>query len=185
MASVAIVGDGPGGLSAALFIAKNDHRAVVYGDDKTAMHSALLNNYLGLTAVPGSEFQATARAQVEAMGGVFNPVRIASITTADNGFELELEDGSRAQSDYLILSEGRSPDLARGLGLTESSDGSIWVDTNFRSSHKGVYVVGRSVRLKRSQAIISAGAGATAALDILSELAGDDLHDWDSPPKSG
>ena len=57
------------------------------------------------------------------------------------------------------------------------------MDSEFRSSMAGVYVLGRSVRPKRSQAIISAGAGATAALDILATLAGEHVQDWDSMPK--
>lgn len=47
-----------------------------------------------------------------------------------------------------------------------------------------LYVVGRTARPKRSQAIISAGDGAAAALDILADLKGSDVQDWDSPPKS-
>jgi thioredoxin reductase len=43
-----------------------------------------------------------------------------------------------------------------------------------------VYAVGRSARPERSQAIISAGAGATAALDILAREAGKNVTDWDS-----
>jgi hypothetical protein len=39
------------------------------------------------------------------------------------------------------------------------------------------------VRPTRSQAVISAGDGAKAALDILSRAAGKDVQDWDSPPK--
>jgi thioredoxin reductase (NADPH) len=39
------------------------------------------------------------------------------------------------------------------------------------------------VRPKRSQAIISAGAGAVAALDILAREEGKDIQDWDTPPK--
>jgi hypothetical protein len=38
-------------------------------------------------------------------------------------------------------------------------------------------------RPKRSQVVISAGAGAVAALDILATEAGEDLQDWDTPPK--
>ncbi len=46
-----------------------------------------------------------------------------------------------------------------------------------------MYVVGRSARPGRSQAIISAGDGAAAAIDILSREQGKDVLDWDQPPK--
>jgi thioredoxin reductase len=45
-----------------------------------------------------------------------------------------------------------------------------------------VYAVGRLARPGRSQAIISAGDGAAAAIDILSRVKGEDFADWDSPP---
>jgi thioredoxin reductase len=181
MASIGIIGDGPGGLSAALFLAKNGQEAVVYGDDKTAVHFALLNNYLGLPGVPGPEFQAAAVAQAEAAGTKIVRTRVETIEPG-NGFTVTLEDGAKATYDYLILSEGRTPTLARSLRLDEV-DGAIDVDADFRSSLPRVYVIGRSIRPKRSQAIISAGAGASAALDILADIAGEDVQDWDSMPK--
>jgi thioredoxin reductase (NADPH) len=46
-----------------------------------------------------------------------------------------------------------------------------------------VYAVGRQVRPDRSQAIISAGDGAAAAIDILSTVRGESVQDWDSPPE--
>jgi thioredoxin reductase (NADPH) len=85
--------------------------------------------------------------------------------------------------DYLILTEGKNPVLARSLGLAEDETGAIQVDRDYRSSLDRVYVVGRSARPERSQAIISAGAGATAALDILALEAGANVQDWDTPPK--
>ena len=51
MASVVIVGDGPGGLSAALFLAKNGQDVTVFGTDDTAMHYAYLYNYLGIPEI--------------------------------------------------------------------------------------------------------------------------------------
>ena len=45
-------------------------------------------------------------------------------------------------------------------------------------------MVGRSTRPGRSQAIISAGDGARAALDILAREAGKDVQDWDTPRKA-
>lgn len=131
---VIVVGDGPGGLSAALFLAKNGLDAVVYGQDATAMHYALLHNYLGAPDTGGTEFQAVARRQV-----------------SDQGAEVA------------------------GAGVV--------VDREQRTSVDRCYAVGRSARPNRSQAIISAGAGAVAAVDILSREAGTDVTDWDSPPK--
>ena len=60
MAKVIVVGDGPAGLSAALFTARGGHETVVYGEDKTAMHYADLHNYLGIEQVLGSDFQSVA-----------------------------------------------------------------------------------------------------------------------------
>jgi thioredoxin reductase len=88
-----------------------------------------------------------------------------------------------SESEYLILTEGKSPELARSLDLEETDTGSINVDANYMSSIDRLYVVGRAVRPTRSQAIISAGAGAVAALDILAREEGKDVQDWDTPPK--
>ena len=86
-------------------------------------------------------------------------------------------------ADYLVLTEGRNAPLAESMGLEASDDG-VSVDRNGRASLDGVYVVGRSARPSISQAIISAGDGAAAALDILATEAGKDIQDWDSPPKA-
>lgn len=182
MAKTIIVGDGPGGLSAALFLAKNGHSVVVYGQDETAMHFAFLSNYLGIEQIHGSDLQAIGRRQVEGFGGRIVPAHVTGADVGDGGCKVTLEDGSTDQGDYIVLTEGRDPQLARGLGMAEH-DGAIGVDRSGLSSIDRVYVVGRSVRPHRSQAIISAGDGAAAALDILSREAGKDVHDWDSPPK--
>lgn len=176
-----VVGDGPGGLSAALFLAKNGHEVTVFGQNKTAMNFAHLYNYLGLPEIDGTEFQGIARQQAARQGAELRDEEVRSVII--NGiFTVETESGS-AEADYLILTEGKSPGLARSLGVSEDDSGAIVVDRDMRSSVDKVYVVGRSVRPTRSQAIISAGAGAVAALDILAREAGEDVQDWDTPPK--
>lgn len=181
MATVVIVGDGPGGLSAALFLAKNEQDVTVYGTDETAMHFAHLHNYLGVPDIGGTEFQAIAKAQAQAFGAVLVEAEVTAVGVADGRFVVTTADGD-SSADYLILTEGKSPELARSLGLAETDDG-IEHTREYATSIDGAYVVGRAARRNRSQAIISAGAGATAALDILSRIKGKDVQDWDTPPK--
>lgn len=182
--SVIVIGDGPGGLSAALFLAKSGLPVTVYGQDKTAMHWALVKNYLGIPEIHGSEFQRTARAQVSALGARIVDARVESVQKHDEGFEATLEGGDKVRARFLILSEGKSPKLAQQLGLRVRDAGGLEVDLNGKTSLEGVYAVGRLVRPDRSQAIISAGDGAAAAIDILSIVKGEPVQDWDSPPEN-
>ncbi|MEX2563388.1 MAG: FAD-dependent oxidoreductase [Nitriliruptoraceae bacterium] len=180
MTTVAIVGDGPAGLSAALFLAKNDVDTHVFGQDDTAMHYAELHNYLGIDRIGGTEFQRQARSQVTDHGAVLHDAEVTTVEAEDDSFSLTTSEGT-FQADYLILAGAKgSQGLAVGLGAAK--DGShLSVDPEYRTSVDRVYAVGRLVRPERSQAIISAGAGAIAALDILSREAGKDVTDWDTP----
>ena len=181
MATIAVIGDGPAGLSAALFLAKNGHEVTVYGKDETAMHYALLRNYLGVEELTGSDFQARARDQVEQFGAVLVDDRVTDVRADDGRLVVATEGGRQDVVDHLVLAAAKKGvELAQQLGLETSADG-VAVDTEYRTAVDRVYAVGRLARPRRSQAIVSAGAGAVAALDILAREAGGDVTDWDSP----
>jgi len=181
MARVVIVGDGPAGLSAALFLAKNEVEAVVFGQDETALHYAHLHNYLGVEDLGGTAFQAIARRQVAALGAELRDAEVTGIVKQGDRFTVRSDDGE-VEADYVILAGGKAAKaLAGALGAEDG--GRVRVDTENRTEVDRLYAVGRVVRPERSQAIISAGAGAIAALDILSREAGKDVHDWDTPPQ--
>jgi thioredoxin reductase (NADPH) len=182
MASAIVIGDGPGGLSAALFLAKKGVKVDVFGKNETAMHSAMLYNYLGIPAMTGSEFQRTAREQVASFGARLHDQRVSALEQVDGGFAVVTEDGARYTGQYVVIAEGKGMKLAASLGLSKS-EGGVEVDQNGRTAIDGLYVVGRTTRINRSQAIISAGAGATAALDILAREAGKDVRDYDTVPE--
>ena len=151
MPDVIVIGDGPGGLSAALFLAKNQLDVVVFGQDKTAMNYALLRNYLGIPEVLGSEFQRIARDQVSGHGAGLRGDRVETVAaSAGDGWAVTLESGERLTARYLVLSEGKGPRLARQLGLVFDEATGIATDRNARSSLDGVYIVGRSARPRRS-----------------------------------
>jgi thioredoxin reductase len=184
MPDVIVIGDGPGGLSAALFLAKSKLEVVVFGQDKTAMNYALLKNYLGIPEILGSEFQRVARQQVTDLGATLRDDRVETVAEAPGGgWTVTLEGGAQLTARYLVLSEGKGPRLAKQLGLEFDEVTGIATDRNARSSRDGVYIVGRSARPGRSQAIISAGDGAAAAIDILSQIKGENVVDWDEPAK--
>ena len=185
MARVIVVGDGPGGLSAALFLAKNGHETVVYGQDETAMHFADLHNYLGIPHVSGSDFQRVAREQVTAHGAELRDAQVTAVTPSPERVTVATEDGTTDAADYVILAAGKQGRrLAEAIGL-EQADGAVVVDAEGRTSADRCYAVGRLTRPNRSQAVISAGAGARAALDIFAREAGNDVTDWDTPPDGG
>jgi thioredoxin reductase (NADPH) len=181
VAKTIVIGDGPAGLSAALFLAKNDEQVVVFGEDETAMHYAHLRNYLGVEEIDGSDFQEGARKQVAAFGASLREQKVTEVDRSENGFVVRTDDGAEETADYVLLAGGRAlARLAEQIGA-EVREGAVVVDTDARTSVDRLYAAGRIARPNRSQAIISAGAGATAALDILSREAGRDVTDWDTP----
>jgi thioredoxin reductase (NADPH) len=181
MATVAVIGDGPAGLSAALFLAKNGHDVLVFAQDKTAMHYAELHNYLGIPEIDGSDFQRIAREQVTAHGARLQDGEVTTVQHDGGGFAVATN-GAAEHAAYVVLAGGKAAQrLAQQLGADKEA-GRVPVDTEYRTGVDRVYAVGRVARPERSQAIISAGAGATAALDILAREAGKDVVDWDSPP---
>jgi thioredoxin reductase len=184
MPDAIVIGDGPGGLSAALFLAKNKMDVMVFGQDATAMNYALVKNYLGIAEIMGTEFQAIARRQASGFGARIRDERVSEVTGAAGRWAVTLESGEKLTAKYLILSEGKAPRLATQLGLVFEEATGIATDKNARTKLDGVYVVGRSARPGRSQAIISAGDGAAAAIDILSREKNENFVDWDEPPKT-
>lgn len=185
MAKVIVVGDGPAGLSAALFLAKNGQDTTVYAQDDTAMHYAQLHNYLGIVNESGTQFQHRARNQVSAVGADLREVEVTGLERDGERFTVRSADGEQDTADYIVLAAGKPGQrLAEQLGV-ESDRGGVTVDADCRTSVDRVYAAGRLTRPHRSQAIISAGAGARAALDILAREAGKDVTDWDTPPKEG
>jgi thioredoxin reductase len=141
-----------------------------------------LKNYLGFSEIHGSELQKIGRAQVAAFGAKIVDAHVDKVAKGGSGFEVTLEGGETVSAQFLILSEGKSPKLAQQLGLAFDASTGVNVDINGKTQLDGVYAVGRQARPGRSQAIISAGDGAAAAIDILSRLKGEAFTDWDEPP---
>lgn len=68
-----------------------------------------------------------------------------------------------------------------GLGCALTDDGIVDVDVTMETSVENAYATGAMVRAEEWQAVISAGDGAAAALNILTKEKGERFHDFDVP----
>ncbi len=177
---VLVVGGGPAGLSAALFAQKNGLETTLLDTDGTWVHKAHLFNYLGIGSVDGSAFIETARAQVDSFGvDRIQESEVSDVSVSDEGFVAETNERSYG-AEYLVLATGANRALAESLGCAFDGD-LVDVDVTMETSVENAYATGAMVRAEEWQAIISAGDGAAAALNILSKEKGEHFHDFDVP----
>jgi thioredoxin reductase len=181
MTSVLVVGGGPAGLSAALFVAKNGLDVTVFDTDETWMHKAHLFNYPGIGSIGGTEFMGVTRQQADDFGA--DRRQGEAVTDVEDGgddFAVMTDDGEY-EGSYLVLATGADRSLAEDLGCAMTDDGVVDVGVDMETSVADAYATGAMVRVEEWQAVIAAGDGAAAALNILSKEKGEHFHDFDVP----
>ncbi|PSQ37954.1 thioredoxin reductase [Halobacteriales archaeon SW_5_70_135] len=181
MSTVAVVGGGPAGSSAALFTAKNGLDTVLFDTDQTWMHKAHLFNYLGIKSIDGDAFVETSRDQVDEFGvDRHQGEAVTGVEVNSEEFSLAT-DADEYTAEYVVLATGATRDLAEELGCTFTDEDVVAVDVTMETSIADAYATGAMVRAEEWQAVISAGDGAAAALNILTKEKGEHFHDFDTP----
>jgi thioredoxin reductase len=90
-------------------------------------------------------------------------------------------DEGEYEAPYVVLATGADRSIAEDLGCETTDDGVVDVDVTMETSVPNAYATGAMVRAEEWQAVISAGDGAAAALNVLTKERGEHFHDFDVP----
>lgn len=179
MTNVIIVGGGPAGLSAGIFTQKNGLEVTIFDTGDSWVHSAHFFNYPGIGSIDGDAYLESTRRQAESFGVEIREEEVTDVTQDEDEFVVTTEDDAH-RAEYLVLATGAKRDLAETLGC-EFADDVVDVDITMETSIDDAYATGAMGRREEWQAVISAGDGAAAALNILSKEKGEHFHDFDTP----
>jgi thioredoxin reductase (NADPH) len=172
---VIVIGGGPAGLSAAMYLTKAELSVLVIDDNRSIISSAwLLNTYLGVNDQLGDEFLTLATKQVQDMGAQFLNESVEEVREEEEHYVLKTKGGTFTAT-HLILASGMQFGVAELLELQLEENPEPWmkqrvqVDSRGRTSKSNVYAAGVVAGVS-SQAIIAAGHGAQVALNLLSDV---------------
>ena len=117
---VIVIGGGAAGLSGALALVRS-RRSVLVIDDGTPRNApaAGVHNFLTRDGVPPGEIYALGRQEVGGYGGEFADGTVTAARKDDDGFTVELADGTAYRSRRLLVTTGLTDVLPDVPGLAE------------------------------------------------------------------
>ncbi len=177
MWDVLVVGGGPAGLSAALFLARAGLKVLVVDGGRSQIKTvSRVPNYPGVLDEPsGEELLGRLRAHAERYGAEVREGFIKGVRDLGGVFEVEVGE-ERLEAERLLLCTHKEPTLPSLLGLARNGV-FIQTDEGGRTSYPRVYAAGVARGKVPGHAIVSAGDGAYVAVTLVSDLRGEPYKD--------
>lgn len=117
---IAIIGSGPAGYTAAIYLGRSGHKAVIYegmqpGGQLTT--TTIVENYPGFPdGVDANELMDNMRQQAINYGAEIRPLAATATDLSQQPYKITFDDGSQITADVLIIATGAS---AKYLGLPD------------------------------------------------------------------
>ncbi len=142
-----VVGAGPGGLSAAIYLGRYNRRVLILdrGGGRTT-HARHIENFFAHDPITGEDLIKRAVAQAERFGAEYRRARVTSLRQ-DDGFVAETAEGDRFATGFVVASTGARENLPVVENLPAFFGTSFFtcVDCDgYRTTGKKLTVLGRS-----------------------------------------
>jgi len=183
MYDIIIIGAGPAGASAAIFTAKAGKKTLVFENNKGMTKRAWFENYYGITEIGGPELVDIGKQQALKFGAEIKEETVDQVARIEGGLSVTTDQGTY-EAKHVLLATGALTDLAEPIGIRTKPGTEpriktvIEVDSDGRTSLEGVWAAGTAAGVS-VHAVITAGDGAKAAINIISELNGERYVDHD------
>jgi thioredoxin reductase (NADPH) len=181
--TVAVIGGGAAGLTAAHFLARAGVGVEVFDQDRSILKRALLKNLPGSDELEGRELLASLRHKLSALGVPTSTAKVEDVQPAAEGFTVHAgEDAITVR--YVVLATGQGTLKLASLEVDTTEARQPFVKVNVvtnnwgATSIPGVWAAG-VVAGWPSQAVVCAGSGANVAIEIISALKGEFWVDHD------
>jgi thioredoxin reductase (NADPH) len=178
MYDVAVVGGGPAGGSAAIFLAKAGMKTLVLDNDRGQTRAAWLANHYGFAdGVSGPDLVEAGRQQSRNLGAEWVTCQVSDVQRSDGGFTITAENGETYEAKQVVLATGAALALAEKLHLTFAAGREgrnpkvVQVDVDGRTSERGIWAAGIIAGCS-AHTIITCGHGAQVAIGLLSDALG-------------
>ncbi len=142
-----IIGGGPAGLTAAIYMARARYRTLVIEREQIGGQIAItadVVNYPGISSISGEELTDTMRHQAESFGAEFLYTEVTALRLDGEFKQVQTQQGS-FETIGVLLATGSAPRMAgflgeekfrgRGIGYCATCDGAFYKD-------KDVFVIG-------------------------------------------
>ena len=181
--TVAVIGGGAAGLTAALFLARAGISCEVFDQDRSILKRARLENLPGAHDLEGRDLLTQLRTSLAEKEVPATTHKVDDVVPTSAGFTVHVGD-DRISAAYIVLATGQGTLKLASLAVQMADARQPFVKVNVvtnrwgATSVPGVWAAG-VVAGWPSQAVVCAGSGASVAIEIASLVKGEFWVDHD------